>query len=83
MLFEGLLLNSAVAFYLQDLSVILWVFCFSSTHGYPQKKGPSVCMPACSLCSLLHSAGLSGLLTAAIHVSFYTLMTGLLKSDGS
>lgn len=82
MLFEGLL-NSGVAFYLQDLSVILWVCRSSFTHGYPQKKGPSVCMPACSLHSLLHSAGLSGLLTATIQVSFYTLMTGLLKSDDS
>lgn len=32
---------------------------------------------------LLQSAGLSGLLTAVIQVSFYALMTGLLKSDSS
>lgn len=58
----------------------LWICC-PSTHGDPVENRAFICMPPCSLHSLLHSAGLSGLLTAAIQVSFYGLMTGVLKPD--
>lgn len=38
-------------------------------------------LPACILHPLLHSASLSGLLTAAVQLSFYVLLTGVFWSQ--
>lgn len=41
----------------------------------------SLCLPACRLHPLLHSASFSGLLTAAVQLSFYAPLTGVFWSQ--
>lgn len=57
------------------------VCCFSTQHWDPEKNGSSVCQPACILHPLLLPASLSGLLTAAVQLSFYALLTGVFWSQ--
>lgn len=62
-------------------SVFLRVCCLSAHPWDLEKNGSSVCLPACILHPLLHSASLSGLLTAAVQLSFYALLTGFFWSQ--
>lgn len=62
-------------------SVFLWVCCLSAHPWDPEKNGSSVRLPACILHPLLHSASHSGLLTAAVQLSFHALLTGFFWSQ--